>query len=351
MTILSTDNAHFPGLAEGRLRQIFRPIAADLKAVAQCLSHRLETSRDDTVDEVLSSLRHSPGKRLRPALVLLAHQAARTMCDARAGSERSPVQVAAAMELIHMASLVHDDFIDDAPVRHHRSSVNARWGGAVSVALGDYLCAGAFQLIAECGDPQMFVHLGSALCAMCEGEMRQVMSRGDFALSEQDCLAVVEKKTAALFAACCAAGARAAGAEEATLERLRRFGGHLGIAFQVLDDCRDLLSDQTLLGKKPAQDLLVGDVTLPVVLLLEEAGLDHEALAPVDPQLTGAQSLDGVRKAFHDSGAAARTGQRVRLCIDRATQELQPVAESESKRSLCLLANFMGESASEILAR
>jgi geranylgeranyl pyrophosphate synthase len=297
----------------------------------------------------MGSLRHSPGKRLRPALVLLAHRAVGAARNGHPVAPRDPVPIAAAMELIHMASLVHDDFIDAAPVRHHRSSVNARWGGPVSVALGDYLCAGAFELIAGCGDPRLFAHLGAALCAMCEGEMLQVISRGNFSVSERDCLAVVEKKTAALFAACCAAGA--ASAVPGTMEEcLRQFGLQLGIAFQILDDCKDLLSDQTLLGKKPAQDLLAGDVTLPLLLFLEDTG-HSAALTHLDSSIIDAKLLDRIKQDFRSSEASVRTEQQVRSHTDRARQVLEPLAESDAKRSLGLLADFIGESVSEILAR
>jgi geranylgeranyl pyrophosphate synthase len=261
------------------------------------------------------------------------------------------VQVAVAMELIHMASLVHDDFIDGAPIRHHRCSVNAQWGGGVSVALGDYLCASAFQLVAEYGDPSMFTHVGLGLCAMCEGEMAQVMGRGNFALSEADCLAVVEKKTAALFAACCAGGAATAIDEVATQERLRQFGLHFGTAFQILDDCKDLLSDQAILGKKPAQDLLAGDVTLPLLFFLREQGYGDEELKSLHTKAADTAFLDWVRRAFRASEASARTEQVIKLHTDQAKAALGPLADSDAKRSLGLLADYLGESMSEILTR
>jgi len=350
MTILSTDKTYSSELAEQRLRRIFRPVEADLRAVGKFLDCRLEASQDPTVREIAGSLRHSPGKRLRPALVLLAHRAVGAARTGQPVARRDPVPIAAAMELIHMASLVHDDFIDAAPVRHHRSSVNARWGGPISVALGDYLCAGAFKLVAECGDPQMFAHLGSALCAMCEGEMLQVIGRGNFSLSERECLTVVEKKTAVLFAACCAAGAAAAAAPDATQKCLRQFGLHLGIAFQVLDDCKDLLSDQMLLGKKPAQDLLAGDVTLPLLFFLEDSGCSAE-LTHLDAHGINAKLLNRIKREFRSSEASVRTEQQVRSHVDRARQALEPLAASDFRRSLGLLADFIGESVSEILAR
>jgi geranylgeranyl pyrophosphate synthase len=173
--------------------------------------------------------------------------------------------VAAAVEIIHMASLVHDDLIDGAVVRHDRPSVHVRWGKRVSVAVGDYLCASAFRLVADCADPRLFAILGSQLCEMCDGEIQQVADRGDFTLSEHHCLAMIEKKTAALFSACCGTGAAAAASEPEACQALQEFGFQFGIAFQMLDDCRDLLADRGGLGKTPGQDLLAGDVTLPLL--------------------------------------------------------------------------------------
>ena len=347
----STENAGVVRLSEQPLQRIVQPIRADLQAVEVELDRRLRAPQDAVVQEVMASLWHSSGKRLRPALVLLASRAARGGQRSRRRSRAGAVQVAVAMELIHMASLVHDDFIDGAPIRHHRSSVNAQWGGGVSVALGDYLCASAFQLVAEYGDPSMFTHLGLGLCAMCEGEMAQVMGRGNFALSEADCLAVVEKKTAALFAACCAGGAATAVDEAATQERLRQFGLHFGTAFQILDDCKDLLSDQAILGKKPAQDLLAGDVTLPLLFFLREQGYGDEELKSLHTKAADTTFLDWVRRAFRASEAGAKTEQVIKLHTDQAEAALEPLADSDAKRSLGLLADYLGESMSEILTR
>jgi geranylgeranyl pyrophosphate synthase len=248
------------------LAHILRPILPDLEAVRGRLAETLAETNDARVREIVDYLLESPGKRMRPALVLLSARAAGGTGNGSPGSNRACLNVAAAVELIHMASLVHDDLIDGAAVRHHRPSIQAKWGKRVSVSVGDYLCAKAFRLIADCADPRLFAIVGSQLCAMCEGELLQVVERGDFNVSAHRCMAVMEKKTAALFAACCGAGAATAAHQDGVCEALQTFGFHFGIAFQILDDCRDLLSDQERLGKTPGQDLLAGDVTLPPVV-------------------------------------------------------------------------------------
>jgi geranylgeranyl pyrophosphate synthase len=269
--------------------------------------------------------------------------------------------MAAAVELIHMASLVHDDLIDGAAVRHHRASVPAKWGPRVAVFVGDHLCAQAFQLVAGCGDPRLFAILGAQMVAMCEGELQQVVRRGDFSLGEHHCLAMIEKKTASLFQACCGAGAVAAGGAPKTCQGLQEFGFHLGIAFQLLDDCRDLLSDREKLGKSPGQDLRAGDVTLPLLYAMRHGGAVEEegekvgraegekTLRP-SSVLTFSPSLARVGEAFRSSPAPGRIAELVESCVERARRELRPIVDSDFKRSLHLLADHMAASVSGILA-
>jgi heptaprenyl diphosphate synthase len=207
MVTLSGKNACLHELNGPSLAQVFRPVSCDLQAVQERLAETLRNTNDPFIREIVDYLLESPGKRVRPALALLS---ARAACGAGNGSPEfngASISVAAAVELIHMASLVHDDLIDGAAARHHRASIQAKWGKRISVAVGDHLCAKAFQLVADCADPRLFALLGSQLRVMCRGEIEQVLGRGDFGFSERRCLALVEKKTAALFGACCGAGA------------------------------------------------------------------------------------------------------------------------------------------------
>ena len=379
------------------LTQVFHCIADDMQTVEKHLTATLKDTQDPLVRQIVDFLLESPGKRIRPALVLLSARAA----GAAGNGSGSPTpkyalggpwarpkaawtNVAVAVELIHMASLVHDDLIDNGTLRHHRSTIHAKWGRKVSVFLGNHLCAKAFQLVAACADPRLFAILGSQLCAMCEGEIQQVVGRGNFKMSARRCLAMTEKKTAALFGACSGAGALAATDEPRTCKALQGFGRHFGIAFQVLDDCRDLWSDEKGLGKTPGQDLLAGDVTLPLLYVLRQCSrrgkepgpqVQNSALgspsptqdfalgAPSPTAQTGLPALGGRRLAR--SAAARRVGMSAALLsshvpariarviashVDRAKQELQPLAESNFKDSLGRLADHIGASASGILA-
>jgi len=322
-----------------------------LRAAQERLTVVLANTRDPSVREIIDFLLESPGKRIRPALVLLCAGAAGKGSNDFAEGGCSSVNMAAAVEIIHMASLVHDDLIDGAITRHGRPSVPARWGKQIAVAVGDHLCAHAFRLVADCADPRLFAILGSQLGAMCEGEMQQVADRGDFTLSEHHCLAMIEKKTAALFRACCSVGAATVAGEPGACQALQEFGFQFGVAFQMLDDCRDVLADRGGLGKTPGQDLLAGDVTLPLLYIMSYRGQDSgKCLRPGWRTLSGTE-LARVGEAFYSSHAAARIAMLITSHVNRAKQALQSLVDSDFKASLCHLADDVAVSASRILVR
>lgn len=350
MTALFEENTCLHKANGPNLAQIFCPISADLQAVEQHLTRTLGDARDAAVREITDFLLASPGKRIRPALVLLSAGAA----DERTGRGRASrelfVKVGAAVELIHMASLVHDDLIDAATVRHHRTSINARWGRPVAITFGDYLCSKALAVVAECEDPRVFAILGSELCAMCEGELWQVAGRAELDGSERDCLAVIEKKTAALFRGCCDAGAWIGARDRDVCRALQAYGFHLGVAFQILDDCRDLLSDRADLGKTPGQDLVAGVVTLPLLYGMRHCGRrDGKSLQ--GSEAAGGRELARIGDAFRASQAPVRIRQLIGSHVSRAKQELQPIAESDFRDSLCRLADHIAVSVSDLLER
>jgi geranylgeranyl pyrophosphate synthase len=347
-------------VAQSNLTQVFHCIADDMQVVEKHLAATLKDTEDPLVRQIVDFLLESPGKRLRPALVLLSARAAGASGNGSARPKTAWTNVAVAVELIHMASLVHDDLIDNGTLRHHRSTIHAKWGRKISVFLGNHLCARAFQLVAACADPRLFAILGSQLCAMCEGEIQQVVGRGDFKMGARRCLAMTEKKTAALFGACTGAGAMAATDEPKTCRALQGFGLHFGVAFQVLDDCRDLLSDEKGLGKTPGQDLLAGDVTLPLLYVLRQCRRPRTESAEAGPGSAGplrgraapaARRLVGMSEALRSSQVPVRIARVIASHVDRAKRGLQPLAESDFKNSLGRLADHIAASASGILAR
>src|SRR6184192_2110743 len=203
---------------------LFAPIQRDLEAVEQILAETI-ASRRSCLTPMIGHLENYRGKRLRPALLLLT---------ARACGRVTPdhLTLGAVVEMIHTATLVHDDVLDEADVRRHAATVNASWGNPASILLGDHLFTHAFHL-ASTVDARACRLIGEATNRVCEGELRQGLERGNLELSERDYFEIIEGKTAELIACCCHLGAIYAGADDEVIDALTRYGRDLGIAFQV----------------------------------------------------------------------------------------------------------------------
>src|SRR5688500_2110466 len=215
--------------ADARLAlvRLFAPIAADLAAVDARLKKELRHS-DPFIDDLAQHSFRIGGKRLRPALLLLTAQAV-----GRITPEHH--LLAAVVEMVHTATLIHDDVLDDAEIRRHLDTVNARWNNQTSVLLGDYLFTHAFYLASTLDTTFGCRAIGEATNTVCEGELRQTASSGNFWLSRDEYLAIIEAKTAELCACCCRLGAHYAGGGARTVEALASYGRKLGMAFQIVD--------------------------------------------------------------------------------------------------------------------
>jgi octaprenyl-diphosphate synthase len=202
------------------------------------------------------------GKRLRPTLLLLTAKAIGKM-------KQEHLILGAVVEMIHTATLVHDDVLDEAETRRHLATVNSRWDNKASVLLGDFLFTHSFYLASTTGSAWACQEIGRATNIVCEGELRQKGCRGDFALSELEYLEIIAAKTAELTACSCRLGAHYAGASEEVVERLTNFGRDLGIAFQIVDDVLDLQGEEATTGKSLGTDLEQQKPTLPIIHALE----------------------------------------------------------------------------------
>jgi octaprenyl-diphosphate synthase len=238
-------------------------IGHDLREVEQVFLAEIESGHP-FVGEVLAHLTSYRGKRLRPMLVLLSAQA----CG---GIEQAHLVLAAVVEMIHTATLVHDDVLDEATTRRHVATVNSRWSNETSVLLGDYLFTHAFHLTSSLGDATACRMIGRATNVVCEGEMAQVADRGNLSLSERQYLDIIEAKTAELCAVSCFLGAHYAGAPRSTCEALDGFGRALGIAFQIADDLLDVVGTESKTGKSLGTDLQKQKLTLPIIHLLAQS--------------------------------------------------------------------------------
>jgi len=244
-------------------REIFALIKDDLQLVEQEIV--LESVAPvDTITSVGRYLQSSGGKRLRPSLLLLA---ARLVGEVG----KSAIRLGAVVEIIHTATLVHDDVIDAAETRRGRPSANAQWGNHTSVLAGDWLYMQAFQVALRERNFRVLDILIGLTQMMVEGELIQLQRIGRIDVSEADYMELVDRKTAALFSACTRLGALVTGADAATEEKLGEFGWNLGMAFQLVDDVLDFTARETTLGKPVGNDLREGKVTLPLIYALETA--------------------------------------------------------------------------------
>ncbi len=275
------------------------------------------------------------GKRLRPALVLLSAQA----CG---GIRPEHVTLAAMAELIHTATLVHDDVLDEATIRRHLDTINARWDNEASILLGDYLFARAMCLASSLDDTFACRVVSESARNMCEGELRQIESRGNYDLTESDYFEIIAGKTAALTACCCRLGAHYAGAEPAVCEALARYGHDLGIAFQIADDVLDLSGDEAVVGKSLGTDLVKQKATLPLIRLLGTVSRRRpRGTGVASSPAPGNHHRDALRPWFERYDAISYAREKARWFTRRAGGELALLPATAACDSLLGLTDFV----------
>jgi octaprenyl-diphosphate synthase len=221
------------------------------------------------IPEISDYLINSGGKRFRPLLLLIAAD----LCGCKA-DRRYPL--AAVIEFIHTATLLHDDVVDHAEMRRGKPSANRAWGNSASVLVGDFLYSKSFQLMSGDGDLSVINLLSNTTNIMSEGEVLQLQKRGDINITEKDYLSIIEKKTAVLISAACAVGAMISNAPEAKIEALARFGMRVGMAFQLTDDTLDYVAAEDAFGKAIGTDLKEGKITLPLIYALRKCNAEEK---------------------------------------------------------------------------
>jgi octaprenyl-diphosphate synthase len=321
--------------ADARLAlvRLFAPIAADLAVVDARLKKELRHS-DPFIDELAQHSFRIGGKRLRPALLLLTAQAV-----GRITPEHHTL--AAVVEMVHTATLIHDDVLDDAEIRRHLDTVNARWNNQTSVLLGDYLFTHAFYLASTLDTTFGCRAIGEATNTVCEGELRQTASSGNFWLGRDEYLAIIDAKTAELCACCCRLGAHYAGGDAKIVDSLTAFGRKLGMAFQIIDDLLDLEGEEQTTGKSLGTDLAHRKMTLPLILLRDQASpADAERLQALYEESDPTHSsmlLDWLESA----GAFEQARRRAVEFAQEAAAELSGLRDSDAKQMLGEIARFV----------
>jgi octaprenyl-diphosphate synthase len=301
------------------------PIAADLEEVERILERVLQ-SRYAGITEVAQHVRHYRGKRLRPVLLLLT---------ARACGRVTPAHhtLGAVVEMIHTATLVHDDILDNATVRRHVQTVNACWGNQTSVLLGDYLFTHAFHL-ASTVDARACQLIGAATNRVCEGEMCQGLERGNLDLDEQAYFDLIDGKTAELIACCCQLGALYSGAAPEVVQGLTRFGRYVGLAFQIADDLLDLVGEEKTMGKSLGTDVAQQKMTLPLIHLLAHGTNGTAVHARQILRSTAEGRRDALRPLLAENGSLDYAKRKAEEFVVKARKELGCVPVSSARSIL-----------------
>ncbi len=342
------------------LADLYAPIAADLQHARRLLADELISDHAFTSD-LCRHVGQFHGKMLRPALLLLAAQAA-------GGVRPEHPVLAAVVELVHLATLVHDDVLDEADIRRRAATVNRLWGNQHAVLMGDFLYSHAFHLCSSLQSQYAARVVGQTAITMCEGEMMQVASRGNLALTEREYMDIIARKTAALVETCCHLGAQYAAADEATVRRLRDFGHALGLAFQIVDDLLDLTGQEAEVGKSLGRDVYEGELTLPVIHALRTASpgertrlttlLGQPDTTPLPPReglaegrtstaLTGARSASDPRRyrqiaaLLRESDSLAYAESVARDHVETAKSALADLPPSPARDRLSAMADFV----------
>lgn len=311
------------------VQRIYDTVADDFSRVNELIIRRL-ASDVPLVEKIAQYIIESGGKRLRPLLVLLASQAA--------GYRKSEhLKLAAVIEFLHTATLLHDDVVDTSDMRRGRSTANARWGNAPSVLVGDFLYARAFEMMVELKSLQIMDVLSHATAVIAEGEVMQLMNVKNPDLSEEQYLQVIHNKTAMLFEAASHTGALLAGADPAQEQGLRDYGKHLGLAFQLVDDVLDYRGDAETMGKNVGDDLAEGKTTLPLIHAMSRGTEDERQLIRQAIRKGGLDDLPRILDIVERSGALDYTMTRAREQADLARACLDSLPDSEHKLAMELL--------------
>lgn len=320
-----------------KLEEIYLPIKGELECFDATLSRELASS-NGFIGGMLRHILKGRGKRVRPALVFLSSNGHAGRSDV--------VSLAVAIELVHIASLVHDDVIDEAPKRRKAQSLNYKWGNTTSVLLGDFLYAKAFKNVAALKSSQIEPILSDVAMGMCEGELMQIEKKGGLDITEADYLGIIKQKTALLIAASCECGAILNGSSDKEVAALKSYGFNIGMAFQIIDDYLDIKGNGTLLGKLTGSDIGKGKLTLPFIYALgsKDKRLRQDLVDIISPKgHRRPLQLNRIAKLLDELGALDRTSQKAHRYVEAAKESLDSLGEFNHKKSLLDLADYITE--------
>ena len=331
---MKADRSQAPIEANDRLNldRVLELVQADMRLVDAQIRHSL-SSEVVLINQVANYIIEGGGKRLRPMLLVLAARA----CGYQG---QSHVPLAAIVEFIHTATLLHDDVVDESATRRGRQTAHAVWGNAASVLVGDFLYSRSFQMMVQLDSMRVMDILADTTNTISEGEVLQLLNMGDPQVSENDYLAVIENKTAKLFEAACRLGAVIGGQPEAVETSLATFGMQLGCAFQVADDVLDYDGNGSELGKNIGDDLAEGKPTLPLILARARAPSADRAIIDEAVRNGDARDLERILAILRRTEALDSAREVAQARAARAAEALQVLGPSPWRDALAFLADY-----------
>lgn len=315
------------------LASLTESIAPQLALVADRFHDELASSID-CVNTLIKHVSRFRGKMLRPTLLLLAGKAGGELVDAH-------VTLATVVEMVHMATLVHDDVLDEAELRRKGATINHLRGNEAAVLLGDYLISHSYHLCASLESQLASRMIARTTNQVCEGELLQIENRNNYDLDEETYLKIITRKTAVLCATCCHLGAMFAGASNSIVEQLELYGLSLGTAFQIQDDILDIVGDTRAVGKTLGIDVEKGKLTLPIIHFLRTAPMEHRTLLRDLLASRESDKTEKIRNLILPSQSIEYAKNRARQLANRARSALDSLRDSDAKQALRLMSEFV----------
>jgi octaprenyl-diphosphate synthase len=318
-------------------QEIYKLVEDDMIRVDEELV-RQAGSETPMIKDIGRYICNSGGKRVRPAIFLLSSQ----MCG-----YKGPIgpRLGAVLEMIHSATLVHDDIIDNASVRRGHASVNAKWGNEITVLMGDWLYMTSFRMALGERQFQILDVLIEATRKMIEGELIQLSYNGNLDITEEQHLDISKRKTAYLFSACSQLGGILGSESMENLEKLRLYGLNIGLAFQLVDDVLDFTSDEDTLGKPVGSDMVEGKLTLPLIYLMREGKTEHRELVRNALKGNGLNSekKDAIIRLVHEYGTAERVMEKAHAFAEKAKSCLENFPHNPARDALMSIPDYIVE--------
>ncbi|MFH1778703.1 MAG: polyprenyl synthetase family protein [Candidatus Omnitrophota bacterium] len=317
------------------LKEIISPIEKELAVVKKRYAAELK-AQSEPIKGIGKYISNAHGKFFRPTLVLLSAKVGGN------GNLDKVIPVGVSIELIHTATLIHDDIIDEATLRRNRKTTNSKWGNAISVIAGDYLLSKAFNIISKLNEPKILSIFSKTARMMCEGEMTQLSNAYNFEICEDEYLDIIKKKSAYLISDCCAVGGVLGRTSKDKVSWLKAYGLNLGLAFQIVDDCLDLTGNEGRLGKPLWQDMDKGKLTLPIIYLLKNANKKHRRRIVELIALGGNTTHRILKEEALNSGAIVRS-KNVALHYIRLAKKKLGGCDRTLKKTFCGIADYVLE--------